>query len=202
MVLYRDLSWLPLCPADFKKRCRTAFESAGSFGSEIRLLAQFALDDNQLIHLAKTISAGREKGHSFAPLAPFRLGLACNGTSEFIRDCVTATGARYGLALNGIATGYDQVLQDSLSPESPLNRAAPDAVLIAVDWRGLQLQPSPGNAAAAQSAIESALNYLDTIRDAIHRNCGAVCIVQNLAAPPEPLFGSLDRKLHGTCVSL
>lgn len=198
MDLYRDLSWLPRCPADFNQRCRAMLESPDSFGAGIRQLAQSALDDNQLIRLARTIAAGREKGYSLAPLMPFRLGLASNGTSDFISECVIATAARHGLALNCTVTGFDQVLQESLSPDSPLNLAAPDAVLIALDWRGLPLLPSPGDAGAAQSTIDAVLDYLDTVRVAITRNSGAVCIVQNLAAPPEGTFGSLDRKLEGT----
>lgn len=200
--LYRDLSWLPLCPADFNRRCRAALESAEGFGTEIRKLANCALDDNRLIRLAGTIAAGRGKGYSLAPLAPFRLGLACNGTSEFVGAGITATAARHGLAIECTSAGYDQALQDSLSPDSPLNRSAPDAVLIAIDWRALPLPPSPGDAGRAQDAIDAALRHLDTIRDAIRRNSGAICIVQNLAAPPEETFGSLDRKLEGTLRSL
>lgn len=196
--LYRDLSWLPRCPSDFNQQCRATLESGSSFGAGIRQLANHALDENQLIRLARTIVTGQQKDYPFAPLAPFRLGLASNGTTEFIRESIIATAARHGLALSCNATGYDQVLQDSLSPDSLLNRAAPHAVLIAVDWRGLQLQPSPGDAIAAKAAINAALDYLDTIRDAIRRNSGAVCVVQNLAAPPEGTFGSLDRRLEGT----
>jgi FkbH-like protein len=161
-------------------------------------LASCTLDENQLIRLAKAMATALEKAYPLAPLAPFRLGLAGNGTSDFVRPAVMATAVRYGLALTCTATGYDQALQDSLSPDSPLNRATPDAVLIALDWRGLPLRPCPGDADAAQAAIDAALDYLDIIRDAIRRNCGAICIVQNLAAPPEGTFGSLDRKLEGT----
>ncbi|HXJ85593.1 MAG TPA: HAD-IIIC family phosphatase [Candidatus Binatia bacterium] len=194
--LYRDLSWLPPCPADFNRRCHAAIESKENFGENVRRLASFALDDNQLLRLEEMIAAAA--GHSLAPLQPFRLGIAGNGTSDFIRKAIIATGARHGLALNCIATGHDQVLQDSFSIDSPLNRFTPDAVLVALDWRSLPLLPTPGDAIAAQTAIESTLDRLDSIRDAIHRHSGAVSIVQNLAAPPERTFGSLDRRLQGT----
>ena len=200
--LYRHLSWLPACPTDFNQRCRAALESGENFGGTVRQLANFSLDSDQLIRLARTIAAGFERGHSPKPLCPFRLGLASNGTSDFISAAITATAARHGFDLNCIPVGYDQFLQESLSPESSLNRSAPDAVLIALDWRSLPLRPTPGDAAAARAAIDSSLDRLDTIRNAIRRNSGAVCIVQNLAAPPEATFGSLDRTLDGTMCSL
>ena len=200
--LYRDLAWLPPCPPEFNRSCRVALEQADGFGAEIQRLAGFALDDNQLIRLHKTMAAGLEKQFSAAPLIPFRLGLAGNGTHDFIGAGLIATAARHGLALDRTVAGYDQVLQDCMSPDSPLNRAAPQAVLIALDWRALPLRPSPGDAAAAQTAIAAALDYFDTLRDAIRRNSAAVCIVQNLAAPAETAFGSLDRKLEGTLRSL
>ncbi len=154
-------------------------------------------DDNQLIRLARTIAKARGKGHGLTPLTPFRLGLAGNGTSEMIGAAVSASAARYGLALECTLAGYDQALQDSLGADSPLNRSAPDAVLVALDWRALALRPSPGDGGAAQAAIDAALDTLDTIREAVRRNTEAVCLVQNLAAPPEPTFGGLDRRLAG-----
>jgi len=197
--LYRDLSWLPACPPGFNRLCRGMLESSGeSFGAEIRQIANYALDDNQLLRLADTIEAGLANGYSSAPLQLFRLGVASNGTSELICKGIVATAARHGFALSCVATGYDQVLQDSVSPDSALTRFHPDAVLIALDWRGLPLLSCPGDANVAQSTIESALDYLDTIRNAIRQNTGAVSIVQNLAAPPETTFGSLDRILEGT----
>ncbi len=200
--LYSDLSWLPVCPADFNQRCRAALQSGEDFGRKILALANFSLDSDQLIRLSSTITSGMEQGLSPEPLRPFRLGLTSNGTSDFIASAVTATAARHSLALSCIAAGYDQSLQDSLSPESLLNRSAPDAVLIALDWRGLPLRTSPGDAAAARAAIDACLDHLDTIREGIHRNSGAVCILQNLASPPEAIFGSLDRTLDGTMCSM
>ena len=196
--LYLDLSWLPSSPADFNQRCRAAMESKEGLGEDIRQLAKCALDDNQLLRLEATIASGLSRARSLSPLYPVRLGIAGNGTSEFIRKGITATGPRHGLALDCVTAGYDQVLQESLSPESPLNRFEPEVVLVALDWRSLPLTPTPGDAAAARDAIESCLDYLDSIREAIRRYSGAVSIVQNLAGPPQSLFGSLDRKLEGT----
>ena len=202
MELYRDLAWLPACPENFNQLCRFAAESEETFGNKIRQLASFSLDCDRLVRLAKTIAIGAERGCNPSPLRPVRLGIASNGTSDFIRDAVIATAPRYGLAVSCLASGYDQFLQESVSPDSALHRAAPDAVLIALDWRSLPLRAAPGNLAAAQACITATLDLFDEIREAIHRNSGAVCIVQNLAAPAEALFGSFDRQLEGTLRSM
>jgi len=196
--LHRDLSWLIACPDDFNRLCRATLEAPGSFGAEIRKLAGYSLDADRLIRLAKTIASGLAKRYDFSPLAPFRMSLVGNGTSEFIRAGLIATAARHGLALDCAAAGYGQALQDSLQPDSAIHRDAPAVVLIALDWRALPLGLTPGDAAAAEGSVEAALDYLDSIRAAVRRNSGAICMVQNLAAPPEGTFGSLDRRLPGT----
>ena len=98
--------------------------------------------------------------------------------------------------------GYDQFLQDALQPDSTLNKARPDLVLLAIDHRGLSLQPTPGNEEAASQTVKAASDLLESIRAAVSRNSGAPCIIQTLAAPPEGLFGSFDRALPGTARNL
>jgi FkbH-like protein len=171
-------------------------------GKQIRSLATHALDERQLARLGGVIQAARSSKRSLAPLVPFRLGLIGNGTLDLIAPVLIATAARHGFALECITGPYDQFLQDALAPDSELNTARPDAVLIALDHRGLSLQPTPGNQAAAEQTVDDALKLLNTIRAAISRNSGAVCIVQTLAAPPEGLFGSFDRALQGTARNL
>ena len=56
-----------------------------------------------------------------------------------------------------------------------------------MDHRALRLD----DAEAAQALIED-------LRDAVRRGCGATCILQNLAPPPEPLYGSLDPAVAGS----
>ena len=144
------------------------------------------------------MAKARPAGRSLAPLTPYKLGLITNSTSDFIAPALIATALRHGIALECIPAAYDQAMQESLSPESAINRAAPQAVLIALDWRGVPLQPSPGNSAEAEATVDGILNYLQTIREGIHNQSGALCILQTIAPPPEALFGSLDRALPGT----
>lgn len=196
-ALYSELSWLPRPSEDFNAQCKAALQDGGPLGARIRALASCGLDENQLIRLAKVISSVRSQGKSLEPLTDFRLALISNSTVDFIAPALTATTARYGIALECVAAGYDQGVQESLNPDSPINRCQPHGVLIALDWRGVPLQLALGKTDAARASVNSVLGHIQLIRNGIQQNSGATCIVQNLAAPPELLMGSLDRVLPG-----
>ena len=194
--LYRNLAWLPPAPEGFNALCR-GLASGEDVGRRARALAQYALDANQLARLAARLDAARDGG-ALAPLVPFRLGLIGNGTLDFIAPAICASAARHGIALDCIKAEYGQTIQEALAPDSAINRARPDAVLVALDYRGLPLRAVPGNAAEAQAEVDLALAHLQAIRTGFRENAGAICILQTLAPPPEGLFGSFDRALPGT----
>jgi FkbH-like protein len=196
--LYRWLSWLPRLPADFAARCRTALDSPEDVGRHLWALAGYALDENGLDRIAALITQARAQGRSLAPLLPFRLGILSNSTTDFMVSALIGSAARHGVALECVPAGYGQVMQEALSPDSRLYREPLDAVLIAVDYRGHPLATRVGDADAAKASVEAAVGQLGTIRAAVQANCGAVCLVQNLAPPVETLFGSLDRLVPGT----
>ena len=198
---FAELGWLTRPPADFRQQCTALLDSATP-GHELRRLATNALDQTQLEKLARIIGKLRAERRDLRPLLPFRLGIVGNGTLDFIEPALIATAARYGLALECVRGNYDQVAQEALDPESSVNRAAPDAVLVAVDYRALPLRECPGDAEEAQRRTSAALDQLRAIRDGIRRHSGAVAILQTLSPPPEPLFGSFDRALPGTLRSL
>ncbi len=195
--LYRDLLWLPEPPPDFGAQCRAAVGAAAP-GASIRSLASFALNENQLYQLSKAISKVGKAGLPLDPLVPFRLGLLSNSTGDFIVPSLVASAARYGIALECIQAEYDQVIQEALSPDSVINRAKPDAVLLAIDYRALPLRCKLGSPEATEDAVRQCLAYIETVRSGVMANSNAVCILQTFAAPPEQLFGSFDRALPGT----
>jgi FkbH-like protein len=194
---YSELSWLPRPSADFNLLCRSVLDEPEDAGNKVRRLASTALDENQLVRLDRVIRKLRAANHSLAPLTPYRLAILSNSTTDFFPPVLTATAARHGLALECMAASYGQVMQESLDPSSWLNTSGSDAVLIAVDWRGIPLRFTPGNAAEARAAADEALRYLGEITAGIQRNSKAICILQTLPAPAERLFGSLDRALPG-----
>jgi FkbH-like protein len=196
--LYANLGWLPPPPEEFTAECRSLLSRAGDLGKHVQALASYSLDLNQLIRLSRTIGDISKSGGSLAPLTPFKLGVLSNSTSDFILPALVASAARHGIALTVVTSNYGQVIQEALSPDSTVNRSKPDAVLIAIDYRGLPIRPTPGRAEEAEARIHEALGFLDTIRAGIKSNGNSLCIFQTLAAPPETNFGSLDRVLPGT----
>lgn len=196
--LFSELTWLPRPPPDFYERCETLTTSAEAVGRRVRTLASFALDFNRLNALAKTIDALRAKPGALQPLIPFKLGIAGNATTHFLVPALVATAARHGVALECIEAGFDQALQEACDPASGLNRSRPDAVLVALDHRGLRLQARLGDSDAEIGVIEAAIGHLDAICRGFRDNGGAICVVQTIARPLEPTFGSLDMTVPGT----
>src|ERR1700753_2963115 len=196
-TLYRDLEWLPRPPGDFSQQCRELSDSELP-GEGARLLASAGLNVNQLTRLGRAITKLQAQERDLSPLRPFKLGLLGNGTLDFLLPALTASAARQGILLSVIKADYDQVLRGAMSPDSEINRARNDAVLLALDTRGLPMRVNAGDLESAEGAVDRALSYVASIREGIHRHSGATCIVQTVAPEPEALFGSLDRAVPGT----
>ena len=200
--LLAELSWLPRPPADFDARIRALSASPQVDAVGVRALAAYGLSDGQLTRIARALGKARAGGQSSAPLIPYRLGVITNSTTEFMCSAIAGTGPRFGFDIECITGGYDQGLQESLNPGSPINAAKPNAVLLAIDWRGLPLRSKAGSAVDTAGTVNAARQYLNAIRTGIHQHSGAVCIVQNLAGPAERVFGSLDRAIPGSFVDV
>jgi FkbH-like protein len=197
--LHANLAWLPAAPEGFAARVRALdADDAQPLGVRVRWLATHALDDNQLHRLARSVRKARDAGRSLAPLTTCRLGIVSNATTHLLVPTLEATATRHGIALECIEAEYGQAMQEALSPASSIARARPDAVLIALDWRGLPFRLTPGDAAATQATVDACLGVIDTIRNGLRGNGVPLCIVQTLARPPEVQFGSFDRVLPGS----
>lgn len=196
--LYTDLQWLPSPPSGFRARLNALLASTDPIGRELQSLAAHALDVNQLTKLARAVDGARVEGKSLEPLQRFRLAVLSNSTIDLIVPVLIASAVRYGIALEIVQPSYDQVAQEALTPDSGINRSRPDAVLFALDYRGLPLKVSLGDPDASSAIVRGSLGYLQSLHDGIKRNSNALCIFQTFAAPPETLFGSLDAALPGT----
>ncbi len=193
----RDLLWLPAA-SDFRVSCQKVIDSQGDCGDAIKAIATQRLTGPQLARLATLIAQLRKDGRSLTPLVPFRLALIGTGTLDLIVPALVATGARYGFALECVTAGFGQAVQEALDPNSTINRAKCDAVVIALDHRGLPLKATLGDPRLALESVEEALGMIRQMVAGLREHGGAHCIVQTVAAPPKPLFGSLDRSMPGT----
>jgi FkbH-like protein len=201
--IYRELRWLQKAPEDFRKRCKEATIAEGTVGAALRSLAGHSLDENQLNRLAETLQKLRADRRDLAPLAPFKLGIVSNSTTDFLVPSIVGSSLRYGLAIECIVGHYDQVVQSAIDPESPINKAQCDAVLVSVDFHGLPLSlANLGVADRAAAQVATAVEYLQSIAQGFRAHGKAACLLQTLARPPELLFGNLDRTVPGTWVWL
>lgn len=191
-----EMPWLPRTAATFRADLRALEQAAPpDWSAELQRLAGQHLGLNQALALAQ--AAGRLKAAHGKPkgLASFRLGVVANATLDFVGPLLVASALRHGVDLEVIAAEFGQAMQEAADPASKLNQSRPDAVLLAIDHRGLPFRsygafpPFDGEAAAAE---------IGAIAAGFRRNCGAPCLVQTLPCPPELLFGSLDRATRGT----
>jgi FkbH-like protein len=196
--IFANLAWLPQAAPDFSAQCKRFADDGANAGARLRALANTSLNENQLTRLAKVIASCRAGGVSLAPLTPFKLGIISNATTHAMVPPLVATAPRHGLIIECIEADYGMVVQEALNPASPLNAAQVDAVLLALDYRGLPLQTTPGDAEAAERTIEACLDYVGRIAEGLRANGGALCIFQSLAPPVEAVFGNLDSALPGT----
>ena len=179
-------SWLPVAPDDFAARVKVLRQGEGDPGAELRHLATHALDANQLQRLARVIAELPS-----SQLTPFRLGLLSNATTDFVAPALIGTGARHGLAIECVTTGFGQFVQEALDPGSALNRAGCDAVLLALDARAFALGSPPGDAEAAATAIARSLAQLDAMIAGLAPHCGTV-IIQSIPPLAERHLGNFD----------
>jgi FkbH-like protein len=195
---YVDLGWLPRPPADFGAQVRSMSSASDDLGAKLRQLAMTALDEAQLARLAAVLKAGIAKRASLPPLDKLKVAILSNATTDFLEPAIAATGLRYGFAIETSVAPYGQIVQQAMDPKSQMNQRRPDLVLCLIDHRGLPLSPSPGDVKSTDDKLAASIEFLMQIRKGIEANCGAVCIFQTLARPPEPLFGSLDVRTTGT----
>lgn len=193
-----ELTWLPRAPHDFRARLKIIGEGKDRFGQQLRSLAGHALNINQLTSLSKVIQNLSNNARDLTPLIPVRLGLLGSATTTLIGPALIASAARHGILLSVIEGEYGQALQEVIDPQSPLNQAKPDFVLLSMNWRDLPLRNCLGNAETSEQSISDTLASIKTITNAVAAGCGANMILETLPRPAEQIFGSYDLRVPGT----
>ncbi len=191
--LFENLAWLLRPPADFPQLVAAAQSCA-----ELRHLAAYALDENQLIRLAKKLHQLRERHDSVAPLTPLSIGVISNATTKTAVPTLIGTALRFGIALHVVEADYNQVAQEAFAEKSVFSGQSLTAILVALDYRGLPLRPCPGNPLGAADNVRENLAYIQSVCESLRQKSGAAVILQNIAPPCETLSGSFEGRLPGT----
>lgn len=191
--IFENLSWLPEVETDFSRRVTSA-----TTGVELRELANFSLDENQLSKLSRRLFYLQSNEFDLAPLTSVSIGLVSNATTSLVASALIGSALRYGISLTVVQTEFNQVVQTAFSTETIFAGKALSFILVALDYRGLPLAPIPGNRVAADQNIRDCFSCVSSIIQSLSVKTGAQIVLQNIAPPVELPFGSYEGRLPGT----
>lgn len=182
----RGLAWLPKAPQNFRDELKRAIEEES--GVALVHLANHALGEAQLTQLANALIRARAHGRRRPKLTPLRLALLSNATTAHLTAPVIASALRYAIELEILPISYeDAAIAAVVADDARLARFAPDAVLLAIDHRGVPL-----------ASEADALAHLRALHEGVSQKVVTACIAQSIARPPSALFGHADRTIAGT----
>ena len=171
-------------------------ESTGA-GATLQYLATPALNANQLTNLSKRIELSLAARPKLGQFPSLRLAVLSNATISFAAAAVPASALRHGVATQVKVVEYDRVAGVALAGDAEISAFGPEAVLLALDHRGLPFGAmSAGEPVSA--VVDEVIGYLHKMRDGIKQHFGAPVIFQTLATPPNSIFGSFDVRIGGT----
>lgn len=197
-TLLTQLGWLPAAPDDFKNILRDLKRSEDPSAGIVRL-ANSRLNATQSGALGRLIKQCNDRQQTLASLSGFSLGFVSNATTEIVASSFAAASARHGVQLHLTLSPYDQMMQQAFDPDSTINSAAPDAVLVATDYHWLeQLMQSHED---RLTGMESGLQQMADMIDQFRGNANAATILQTIPVPPVSLFGSYDQRVTGSIAS-
>jgi HAD superfamily phosphatase (TIGR01681 family) len=192
-----SLPWLLPAPPDFKARARAALAVDSLDQVEVRKLGAYALDLSGLETMGKVVRKHRTALIRKAGLTPFRLGIASSHTMNYVASALPGTALRHNLVLEVLLAGLGEDPRELLNSESEFGRASLDAILIALDYRVLNLAEAQLTPEEAEVAVRGAISYVAECAAGV-RAIGTTCILQTLVPPASSLFGSLDGRVPGS----
>ncbi len=191
--IFEDLSWLPQPSQDFSQRLNYAVN-----GNDLRELAKFSLDENQLRRLYKKTLSLQNDQVNLLPLTDMKIGVISNATTNLAVPALVGTALRFGISLQVIEAEFNQIAQEAFSANSLFTGQNLNVVLVAIDYRGLPLLPCPGDKDLAEKNVKDCLVYVKSVVNSLRTKTGAQIILQNIAAPVEALSGSFEGRLIGS----
>ena len=195
---YINLEWLPELDFNFSDKLKSEAIIKNT-GFLFQKLANYRLNINQLNTLSSAITRENCNNVDLSPLKPFNLGIVSNSTTHFISKSLVSTAARYGFLLTVCESPFDQVMQTALGEINEFNDANLDAILIAIDYKGLPVCKNNATKFGELSKdVSESLNYLNSIRTHFKQRYNVPCILQTCAYEVESFFGNYDIQVNNT----
>lgn len=207
--MIQDLPWLPRPAAADRARLKSIEARAGLDDVQsLRELSQLAWDDSELRSIGRKLSralqsAGDWRAAAIARgLAPFNLLIVSSATMSQFVDALRATALRAGVVLECRLVEYEEPETWLALHGEELEAAPPDATLLALDRKTLQLQAPIGDPSLAEQCIQASLDRYQRIAQALTRYTGRAVIAQTLAPEAGDSQLSMDAWLPGAARSL
>ena len=192
------MPWLLPAPNDFKVRAKALVNCVSPCEAEVRRLAAFALDLNELGKLGKAVLKHREFFIAKAGYTSLKLGIVASHTMDYLAAALPGTGLRHGLLIDVVLAGYGQAAQELLDPRSDFATQNLNFVLLAFDFRALGFSRVFLKKEEADAAVSAAINYVSSMAAGVRKTVKATCILQTLVPPCDPVFGGLDGRIPGS----
>ena len=193
-----NLPWLVPAPENFRQLCRALDDSSTANDRDLRHLAGYQLNIDQLIRLAKLIGAVRPRLERSGSFVDMRLAVLSDTTVDYIMPALVATAARFGVLLEVVHSGFGQIAQAVFSQDSILRKHEVDAVLISQNLRGLGLHQSFISPKEGRQRLASASDEIQSMVKVINDDLGIPAILQTVPPFPEDWCGSFDRVAQGS----
>jgi FkbH-like protein len=194
-----ELPWMLAPPADFNNRC-AALGKSENLAVDLKALVNFSLTLNQCNRLYRNIKkfSGEQQKLLSEQFSPLSLGIVSNATVDLTIPALIISALRKGILLEVINADFGQVAQEAFDAESTLNKAKPDLILLALDYRAFPFASNTVSSIIPGTSSAEAFEYVSQISTAFTKNSGATTIIQTLAVPPNTLMGNIDRYTQGT----
>jgi FkbH-like protein len=179
-------------------RAKTVINVTSPDEVEVRRLASFALDLNQLDVLGKAIRKHKGFLASQAGYSSLRLGIVASHTMDYVANALPGTGLRHGLLIEVVLAAYGQAAQELLDSKSNFATQHLDYVLLAFDFRALGLGSLLLTEDTADQAVSAAIEYVSSLAAGVRETVKATCILQTLVSPSDPVFGGVDARIPGS----
>src|SRR5437868_2889022 len=195
---FARLEWLERAPDNFRELMGAALNDGGQAGAQLRRLAQYALNEAQLNQLGRAFNKARERETEWKALTPFRLAILSNSTTDHLIAPLIASALRYGIDLRVQTFSYHESYVVAVSGDERLTEFSPNAVLVAIDHRGLPLREVFGHEDEERQIAEECAAYLQAMYDGVRKKIASLCIGQTIARPVSSSFGHADKKIAGS----